>query len=451
MKLLLVSGGMHRIITQYLIKKVDIINNKELELNNVSDFLQEVNPVFEAVLITDNAFSGHTEKDRRNLDLLLQWAYKTNKSNTKVIILTNDFMMGTELEDLCKRHNDLSFLMCEFVRIPEYLFRQAFEELLSEKRQISVQKDNQIKPDEGEKKKSFLDRFRPKPNKNESEIEATDKLTKDLENVSRGISRIVAVTGHRGSGITSTAINVACEAGKRGLNAIIIDMDIDYRSTNMYFSSFHDRTKIDEDINASLIRTLAKPQDYMTTAFNLKDKLWLASLGYGFSDRRLIDQFYNSNKLVGLLSVLRSKFNLVILDMPMDLFVPFREILIHIDVFGLCVTNNLHSILSTLRNVEVVLDKENISYLNAKSRVIVTKYNDRSRFQNDIFIPDRVSEVLTSGLSERFTYEMKVAGYVPYSNGFDEQIEMDVPLVNTSAEYEKAYGNILLRLMEGAK
>ncbi|MFD1775287.1 hypothetical protein [Paenibacillus rhizophilus] len=50
----------------------------------------------------------------------------------------------------------------------------------------------------------------------------------------RGIGRIVAVTGHRGCGITSTAVNVASEAGKRGLSALIVDMNIDYRSANMY-------------------------------------------------------------------------------------------------------------------------------------------------------------------------------------------------------------------------
>ncbi|GJM70484.1 hypothetical protein HMSSN036_27000 [Paenibacillus macerans] len=50
--------------------------------------------------------------------------------------------------------------------------------------------------------------------------------------------------------------------------------------------------------------------------------------------------------------------------------------MIHIDIFGLCVPNNLHAVLSTIRNVEVVLDAEKAAYLNAKSKVIVTKYND---------------------------------------------------------------------------
>jgi hypothetical protein len=104
-----------------------------------------------------------------------------------------------------------------------------------------------------------------------------------------------------------------------------------------------------------------------------------------------------------------------------------------------------------LKNVDVRLDKENAAYLNAKSKVIVTKYNDRSRFQGDIFTPDKVSNILTSGLLECFTYEMKVAGHVSYNNDFDSQIETDVPLVHTHTDLERAYGNILLRLLEGVK
>ena len=135
--------------------------------------------------------------------------------------------------------------------------------------------------------------------------------------------------------------------------------------------------------------------------------------------------------------------------MPLNLLGKFNEIMIHMDSFGLCVPNNLYSVLSTLKNVEGTLDREKIAYLNAKSKVIVTKYNDRSRFQGDIFTPDKVCELMVSGLLESFTYEMKVAGHVSYNNDFDTQIETDVPLVYTNKDHERAYGNILLRLLEG--
>ncbi len=450
MKLLLVSGGIHEILVGYFSRKTEVVNKDSLQINDLPNFLQEVNPVIEGVVITDEAFSQNIEQDKQGLSTLLEWLKKNQKTSSKVQIITRDFMKEDELELLIKTYPNLSIITYDYLRISKAIISQAFGDLRVEQKQAPSFSAKPERVEEVEKKRSFLDRFRSKP-KDKTELQATDRLTREFENVSRGISRIVAITGHRGAGLTSTVVNVACEATKRGLSAIIIDMDIDYRSTNMYFSSFHEMTKKDEDINASLIRTLARPQDYMTTAFNIKDDLWITSLGYGVTDRKLIDQFYNPNKLVGLLSVLRNRFNLVILDMPMDLFKVFRESLIHIDVFGLCVPNNIYSVLSTLRNIEVIFDDEDASYVNAKSKVVVTKYNDRSRFQNDIFVPEKVNEMLTSGLSEKFTYEMKLAGYVPYSNDFDSQVETDVPLVNTSVEHEKAFGNILLRLMEGVK
>ncbi len=450
MKVLLLSGGTHQIILRNTTRKIDIANTEQLQLKDLQDYLSNSNPKIEGALITDEAFSADTSQDIRDLNELMKYLISRLQSGFKVIVVTRDFMKASELDELLRRYENLKLLVCDYIRVPDYIYKQAFEEL-GESKPAPVTPELPVeKNSEAEKKKSFLDRFRSKP-KAEPELKTTDRLTKEMDNVSRSISRVVAITGHRGCGLTSTVANLAWEANKRGLSAIIIDMDIDYRSMNMYFDSFHEKTKKDQDVNASLIRTLARPQDYMTTAFDLKDKLWITALGYSFADKKLTEQLYNSSKLVGLLSVLRNKFNLVILDMPMDLFKPFKEALIHIDVFGLCVPNSLHSVLSTLRNAEVAMDKENASYLNAKSKIIVTKYNDRSRFQNEIFVPERVCELLSSGLSPSFVYEMKLAGYVPYSSEFDTQIETDVPMVNISAEHESAYGNILLRLMEGVK
>lgn len=449
MKIVLVSDGMHDIITNYRLGNLDIVNKSGLSLADAQHFLQIIDPKLEGILITDEAFNQQPEQDRKDLLALLEWLRSNHGSQIQVIYVTKDISKEAELADLIHTYRNFKMNTYDYVRIPALLFKQTIEQM-KENGSVNQKKEKEKNTkSSGETKGSFLDRFKPKP-KLQPELTATDSLSKELEKISRGISRVVAVTGHRGSGLTSTVINVATEASKRGLSVMIVDMDIDYRSTNMYLNSFHERTKRDEAMNASLIRTLARPQDYMTTAFYLKENMWITALGYEFADRKLVDQFYNSGKLVGLISMLRNKFNLVVLDMPFDLLKAFKETLIHVDVFGLCVPNNLYSVLSSMRNMEAVLDDESISYLNAKSRVIVTKYNDRSRFQNDIFTPERVSKVMSSGLLNSLSYEMKVAGYVPYSHDFDSQIETDLPLVHTSTEYERAYGNILLRLMEGA-
>ena len=296
----------------------------------------------------------------------------------------------------------------------------------------------------------ILNRFRAKPKQQELG-ESITELNKYFRNMNRHISKVIAITGYRGSGVTSSVVNLASLAAKQGFNTIIVDMDIDYRKTNMYFNSFYEKTKKDEQINNSLIRTLAKPQDYMTTAFNIKDNLWLTSLGYDFCDVKLIDKFYNSLKLISMISVLRNKFNLVILDIPLDLLKNFKEALIYIDVFGFCVSNNLYSVLSSIKNIEMVFEREYMSYINIKSKLIITKYNNRARIHEKIFTQEKVSELITLGLNEYFTSQISSVGTVPYSQEFDLQIVRDSPIINMKKDYQLSFSKILLGLMEDVR
>ncbi|WP_199613913.1 AAA family ATPase [Paenibacillus alkalitolerans] len=455
MKVLLVCGYAHLTMSRHNGGQIEIVNSDPLVLRDLPQYLQEVNPIVEGVLITDEALSLLTEEDSDKVQFLIGWMAERERTGIPVVLLTREDSLQTELERIGATHAvRLTVILCDYVRIPVFLYRQALDELMrirgtSDERRNRTFKREGPAEDKPGRRRPFLERFLPKP-RGEPKPGATDRTDKEFGNLSRGISRVVAITGHRGSGLTSTVVNLASEACKRGLQVMIIDMDIAYRSTNMYFNRFHDFTKKDEDMNASLIRTLARPQDYMTTAFPLQENLWLAALGYSFDDRKLAGQFYNSAKLVGLLSVLRNRFNIILMDMPLDLFGTFRDAMIHIDTFGLCVPNNLHAVLSTVRNVEVVLNREDSRLLNAKSKLVVTKYNDRSRLQGEPFTPDKVGEVLASGLSDRFDYEM-TAGFVPYMSDFDTQIETDIPAVQTGRVYERAYGDILLRLMEGAR
>ncbi|QNU67801.1 AAA family ATPase [Ruminiclostridium herbifermentans] len=451
MKIILVSNSMHDIFVKFISSKFDIINkNDKLSLSEVNDYLENVKPIVDGIVIIDQVFFQWDETDKLTFSLLAD-----NINNAKILIFTTDFKKQFLLENYIKSDN-IKVVTIDYIRLSQNILNREMEYLINLSQRTkpleNISKDSQhnIKKVNTEKKRSFFDRFKSS-HKDENKYNPTDQLERDFESISKGISRVISITGHRGSGLTSTSINLACEASKRGLKAIVIDLDIDYRGCNAYFSNFNEASNKNEEMNASLIRTLAKPQDYKTSCFCVNENFWVTSLGYSFNDKRLIEHFYNSTKLVGLLSLLRSKFNVIILDMPLDLLKVFEDAIIHIDVFGLCVPNSIYGILSTLRNIEVVLNNESISYVNSKSKVVVTKYNDRAKFQEEYFVPEKVCEIMTSGISSNFRNEINLAGYIPYSFEFDKQIESDIPIVNSSTEYEKNYGNILLRLMEGVK
>ncbi|WP_162848534.1 AAA family ATPase [Paenibacillus nanensis] len=468
MGILLVSGNMYEIISAYELPKVNFYNTSTLMLEDTAAYLDTVPRAYEAVVIMDDALSSrHDQNVSRLSELLQKLTPIRGESPVPVVLLTRDLQWKKECSGLTAQYPNLHLELHPYARptvsliqellrrysrrqppSPSSWFRQTTGK--AEAPRPSATETQQDAQAASSKKPSFLDRLRSKP-KAESKRTATDSMDKAFERVSRGMSRVVAMTGHRGSGVTSSLVNVASEASKRGLSVMMIDLDIDYRTTNLYFNRFHEQTQRDEAMNASLIRTLARPQDHMITACHLKDELWLTSLGYSFQDRLLFGQYVNAGKLISLLSVLRSRFNLILIDMPMNVLGSFQEALIHIDTVGLCASNNIYSVITTLRNMEAALDKESIAYLNAKSKLLVTRYNDRSRFQNELFTPETVSKVMTSGLLDTFMYEVKVAGYVPYTEQFDAQIESDLPIVFSSRDHEQAYGNILLRLMEGTK
>jgi len=443
MRLILISGGYHEIIAPYLKEEYDLINDRCLELENINDFIQEIDSSVDCVLLTDQAFSGSIEKDKEQLLILIQWL---KEKSCQVVIITNDHMRMIQYRDIFDHYSFVSYVTYDWLRLTEKVIKEAINVLRANR---NSKKTNSLNEEKGKikKKKSFLGFI--KNSQQTKLIKPRDDLTREFENIGRAISRVIAITGHRSSGVTSTTVNLAYQASKRGLKTIIVDLDVEYRSINMYFNKYHETTLRDEIINSSLIRTLAKPQDYKTTSFCLNDNLWAISLGYNFSDIKLIKQFYNSTRLIGMLSVLKNNFNLVILDMPLDMLSTLSEVILHIDIFGLCVANNLYSILNTIRKLECVLDSEKMSFLKSKSLLIISKYNLKSKFNNNFFTPDKVNEILTSGLSNNFVGDMKIAGSIPYCDEFDKQIESDILISDTNTDLKENYTKTLIRLMGG--
>jgi len=198
-----------------------------------------------------------------------------------------------------------------------------------------------------------------------------------------------------------------------------------------------------------LIRTLAQPQSYQTTAVNIENNLWLTTLGYDFNDSSLIEKHFTESKIIGLITALKHSFDLIVVDIPLDSLARFPALLNSIDVISLCMENTIYSAITTLRNISLgFTERERISYLASKSKLVVTKYNDESIYNDEIITPERLSELIISeGFSEDFEIELPVAGSVPYISWFGKQIESDIPIMEQDKRMEGAYEGILLRLI----
>lgn len=257
------------------------------------------------------------------------------KRNIQFFLYTRDYaiieIFNKEWEDI-----NLRSYLFDNIRIPYIKFVETIETC------SFIEKDTiQNKPDK--EIKTIFNKpnlFRRKKNEN------IYKTSNKKLNISNNISRAIAITGHRGSGITSTVANLASEAVTRGMKVVIIDLDINMRSINLYFNDFLEAADKYVEIHSSLVRCLAKPETFDINACHIKDKLWVIGLPYDFEDIQLLDNFFDAKRINALILLLKRQFNLVVLDMPIEIIPRVSEILINIDTIGLCFNNNYYSIIT---------------------------------------------------------------------------------------------------------
>lgn len=451
----MVLGERHDVIYWQLSYKKNVLNKMSLSLDEAISSLQRGELKADIIVVGEEALSDQLHKIRIQINSL-----KELQITVPLIFMTTRLEIKDILDTLKKENGNLETRYYNGVIIPIYHYDQLFLKRMENKviKEASKKKYQDFSTTAREssitasqKRTSLFKRIFSKNSTNEEEISPTSELDKKLMSFSKGINRVIAITGHRGAGCTSTAVNIACEASLRGLNTILIDMDIYNRSLNLYCSNFVESYENDKEMASSLIRCLAKPQEYERHACYINSNLWVTGLAYDFQDTAVMDRFFSVSKVINMLTTLRQNFNVIIIDLPFDLLKDFQEIILHIDTFGLCVSNNLYSVVTTLRNISTYLKKESVAYLNGKSKIVVTQYNDRMQYQGELFTADQVSELFASDLSDDFNRVMPVAGIIRYTKEFDVQLEADIPIIETSSEYKEYYSSILLRLLEGAR
>lgn len=454
MNILIILGNKHHSIYTQLKHKKSIINKMPLRIDEAIELLQNGHISPDKLIVGDDSLELHLDEATNQIKkLAILFENKT------IVFITTRLEVRDILYKLQKENQHIEIEYSARITSTLYAYNEVLSKIIYGKDKKHIYTELELSDTSVQEKKivtnqnkmSLLKKIFKKDKTDIDQVTITSMLDKRLMGFSKGINRVIAIAGHRGIGCTSTAVNIAYEAANRGLNTILIDMDIKNRSLNLYCGEFAKICEANKDMGNSLIRCLAKPQEYKHSAYCINNKLWVSGLSYDFEDRAVIDRFYTTSKIVNLLTILRQNFNVIVLDLPIDMLSELQDVILHIDVFGLCVSNTLYSVVTTLRNISTYLTTENSSYLNGKSKIIVARYNDRMHYQGEIFTADQVSELFSSDLSDDFNIAMPVAGIIRYSQEFDTQLETDIPIVNSSREFKEYYSNILLRLLEGAR
>ena len=462
MKTVLVAGTRHKAHVA-LIKNNILVNAKSvLSIDSISDFLHQNKTLADSILITDGGFSSDLSE---NIRKILRITDEAKGIGISTVVITHDYYIHKELD----RHPGAMVVKTPFMRITENDFNNAFKlmQKATEKatqEQIVEKRAERRAEKRAEKHKSEADD--PPLHDDKDDAEAMQDNTprkRKLFNLGKkrgpqdpeddnyaGMSRVqnkaVAFTGRAGTGITSTVVNTAYSAAKKGLSVIILDLDIDYRAANLYFDKFCSMAEESEDACRSLIMTLANPLNYTATAVSITNKLWVSSLGYDFDDDRALERFFTGQRITALISGLKSKFDYVFVDIPLRILSDFNESLMCFDTIALCVPNNLHAALTTMRTLIDGFDPDDIRYMNMKTKLIATIYNDESMYDDEIMTPGNLADLITSGICDDFVGELQVIGAVPYATDFNRQIESGIPIGKTNTLLSKAYDEVLTRL-----
>jgi septum formation inhibitor-activating ATPase MinD len=437
-KVVLVAGPRHKTYLKFITEHTVLNKKVMLNVGILAEYLQNYNVSFDCILITDGGLlSDKSESVIRIKSLLEERGYE----DTSIKLITHDFYIKNELRSIV----NIDTLLTSSLRINEPDIIGALQNIQkAAHKQPAIEQHEVItetqKPPEEKKAKHKPFGIGKKPKIQETIDESV------LSNISMVQNKVVAFTGRGGVGVTSSVVNLAYLAAKKGLSVIIVDLDLFYRAINLYFNKFCTMAEESEDTRRSLIMTIAAPHNYMTTAVSITNNLWVTALGYDFNDKRAVDNFCTQQKIATCISGLKSKFDFVFVDYSFRTLVKYPAVMMHFDSLALCVENNLHSVVTTLRTLIEELEPNDIHYLNLKSKLIATKYNGESMYDDEILTPDRLSKLITGGMCDDFTDELQVLGSVPYTANFDKQIEIDVPICEKNALLQKSYDEILSRL-----
>ena len=453
MRTLLLAGAFQSVLHKY---GLDIVNSEIIGAEEVLSFLQQNPPPYEQIVITDQGLLNYDiHSIKALLQSLLMWQEQANKQRPLTLITNNILWRDINMPEV-----EVCFYHTVRINITQYLNsinRHAAQDEVKPPEQrdesSNAAADKKKAPPPGQtpgskpKKQSLIERLKKDKTLAAPEISYAEK---EFAAISGEISRVIAISGCRGAGVTSTAVNLAHIASQKGLSTMLIDLDVLNCALNLYFSEYYETAEKDRDIAHSLIRNLAKPQDYKLNTY-YSANLFVSTLAYSFCDADLLERFFTAAKLVNMLAVFRKHFQLCLLDIPLEVLGKFTESILFIDDFGLCIPNNLYSITGALRSTQHLLTPEERESLFSKAKIIVSKYNNQSTLQEECFSPEKVCELLRELADAPYEQQCELAGFIPYNLDFDTQLETDIPIAATNTQMERSYTDILLRMMKGVR
>lgn len=259
---------------------------------------------------------------------------------------------------------------------------------------------------------------------------------------------IIAVTGERGSGVSTITANIAQIIAMQGDNVVILDMDLLKRFQSVIFPSFAQAEGVFTNTQLGVLTLLNNPDMVDEITVVVDDNLGL--VGMSREPRFYIDRFADKNldevitpkKILGALGVLKGIFDVVIVDYPIDYIKMYLDSTVIIDKFIVCMENTLPSFenffdihLGKLFDEDEMLTRSLVD----KCSIIFNRFNSSSKYGRNV-----VDENFLSNYIKKNLYgDIKVLGRIPYSTDFVKQLYSDKRAVQYNEELRRCIGAIV--------
>lgn len=264
---------------------------------------------------------------------------------------------------------------------------------------------------------------------------------------------IIAFTGDRQSGVSTTVSNTAQLYSAMGYRTLVIDLDYIRRTQAIIFSNYNEAIEMESRVANGLLVSLANPKNLDDVVSVVDTNLSVLGIDTE-ADRNItkfanrpFEQLYSASNLINLYSFAKSLYDVVLVDMPFEVIKKIGSSLSYVDRVIMCTPNTEHA-LNNLFEVELeslLLSNDLIGQtLISKSKLLLTKYNRNSRILNKEATDSLIEQVLNE--NEDHNYHLEVIGLIPLSYEYERQFDSNKRIVKMNKSYEDAFINFMEKL-----
>jgi len=259
---------------------------------------------------------------------------------------------------------------------------------------------------------------------------------------------ILGVYGDRNSGVSNIAANLA-KIFAYDRKVLLLDMDLDRRFQSVIFKDFEAIGKDIRNSQIGLYTVLNNPYMLEEVMIVVEDNLALISMSRNreyylnkFAEKNIGD-LLTSKRMVDLLGVAKSLFDVVIIDFPN--LGRFLDSSVMVDRFILCTENTLYNIDNlfdiNFREFYNINDTITASILN-KSELVLNKFNNKHKVGK--YLIDR--EIVNQIMEDKGLGVIKAIGEIQYSDDFYKQYLVNKRVVDINKEIKNEFIEIALNI-----